>query len=121
MPSFQLVRLAHLGLRKFWHNYQDLVNGRDKLPDWGRFWFDLLQGEIRRNTRYVVTSIADEEEVYALVGKGKKAKGMKVQGEAKSSKDNGKKKDLSKITAMNMATMQPSVQHKKSNKEPTTK
>lgn len=29
-----LVILTLLGLPKSWHNYQDLVNGRDKLPEW---------------------------------------------------------------------------------------
>jgi hypothetical protein len=29
-----LVSLALLGLPKSWHNYQDTVNGREKLPDW---------------------------------------------------------------------------------------
>ena len=29
-----LVSLALLGLPKSWHNYQDFVNGREKLPDW---------------------------------------------------------------------------------------
>jgi hypothetical protein len=29
-----LVSLALLGLRKNWHNYQDSVNGREKLPAW---------------------------------------------------------------------------------------
>ena len=29
-----MVSLALLSLPKSWHNYQDLVNGREKLPDW---------------------------------------------------------------------------------------
>jgi hypothetical protein len=29
-----LVRLSLLGLPKSWHNYQDSINGREKLPDW---------------------------------------------------------------------------------------
>jgi hypothetical protein len=29
-----LVSLALLGLPKSWHNYQDSVNGREKLPNW---------------------------------------------------------------------------------------
>ena len=29
-----MVSLALLGLPKSWHSYQELVNGRDKLPDW---------------------------------------------------------------------------------------
>jgi len=33
VPPSELVRLALLGLPKSRHNYQDLVNGRDKLPN----------------------------------------------------------------------------------------
>jgi len=29
-----LVGLSLLGLPKSWHNYQDTVNGRKKLPNW---------------------------------------------------------------------------------------
>ena len=29
-----LVSLALLGLPKSWHNYEDSVNGREKLPGW---------------------------------------------------------------------------------------
>ena len=29
-----MVSLALLGFPKSWHSYQDLVNGREKLPDW---------------------------------------------------------------------------------------
>ena len=29
-----LVSLALLGLLKSWHNYEDYVNGREKLSDW---------------------------------------------------------------------------------------
>ena len=46
-----LVSLALLGLPKSWHSYQDSVNGREKLPGWERLWLDLVQEEIRRNTR----------------------------------------------------------------------
>ena len=42
-----LVSLALLGLPKSWHNYQDLVNGREKLPNWECLWSDLVQEEIR--------------------------------------------------------------------------
>lgn len=75
-----------------------------------------MQEEIKRNTRDGVTSIVDEEEDCALVGKGNKAKGMKAQGEAESSQ----KKDLSKIKCFHCheyghyATKCP---HKKSSKE----
>ena len=46
-----LVSLALLGLPKSWHSYQDSVNGREKLPGWERLWSNLVQEEIRRNTR----------------------------------------------------------------------
>ena len=29
-----MVSLTLLGLPKSWHNYQDFLNGREKLPDW---------------------------------------------------------------------------------------
>ena len=29
-----MVSLLLLGLPKSWHSYQDLVNGRETLPDW---------------------------------------------------------------------------------------
>ena len=56
-----MVILALLGLPKSWHNYQDLVNGREKLPDWERLWSDLMQEEIRRSTRDGSSSIEHEE------------------------------------------------------------
>jgi len=37
-----MVSLILLGLPKSWHSYQDLVKGRDKLPDWERLWSDLM-------------------------------------------------------------------------------
>ena len=37
-----LVILALLELPKSWHNYQDYVNGREKLSDWERLWSDLV-------------------------------------------------------------------------------
>ena len=43
----ELVSLALLGLPKSWHNYQDSVNGREKLPEWERLWSDLVQEDIR--------------------------------------------------------------------------
>ena len=46
-----LVSLALLGLLKSWHNYQDFVNGCEKLPDWERLWSDLVQEEFGWNTR----------------------------------------------------------------------
>ena len=41
-----LVILAPLGLPKSWHIYQDSMNGREKLPEWEKFWSDLVQEEI---------------------------------------------------------------------------
>lgn len=37
-----MVSLALLGLPKSWHNYQDSVNGREKLPHWEQLWSDLM-------------------------------------------------------------------------------
>jgi len=42
-----LVNIVLLCLPKRWNIYQDLVNGREKLPKWERLWFDLVQEEIR--------------------------------------------------------------------------
>lgn len=61
MLPFELVSLALLGLSKSWHNYQDSVNGGDKLSNWERLWSDLVQDKIRRNNRYGVSSKSDEE------------------------------------------------------------
>jgi len=41
-----LVSLALLGLPKSWHNYQDSVNGKEKLSEWENLWSDLVQEEI---------------------------------------------------------------------------
>ena len=57
-----MVSLALIGLPKSWHRYQDLVNGREKLPDWERLWSDLMQEEIRRSTRDGSSSKQDDEE-----------------------------------------------------------
>lgn len=46
-----MVSLALLGLPKSWHNCKDSVNSQEKLSDWERLWLDLMQEEIRRNTR----------------------------------------------------------------------
>lgn len=62
----------------------------------------MVQEEIIRNNRDGVTSIADEEDNCAIVGKGKEAKGMKAQVEAKSNQNNGKKKELSKIKCFHL-------------------
>ena len=94
IPEDDLVSLALLGLPKSWHSYQDSVNGREKLPDWSRLWSDLQQEEFRRSTRDGSSSKADEEENFALMGKGKKGKGKKFQ--PKPDSNHGSKKDLSK-------------------------
>ena len=66
-----LVNLALLGLPKSLHNYHDSVNGREKLLDWEWLWFDLVQGEINKNTRDGTSSKGKDEENFSLVGKGK--------------------------------------------------
>jgi hypothetical protein len=70
-----LVSLALLGLPKSWHNYQDSVNGREKLPEWEHLWSDLVQEEIQRNTRDGSSSKHDDEENCALAGKERKGRG----------------------------------------------
>eukprot|EP00253_Pinus_taeda_P005675 PITA_05675 len=69
-----LVSLTILGLPKSWHSYQDLVNRREKLPEWDQLWFDLVQEEIQQNTRDGSPSKNDDEENCALAGKAKKGK-----------------------------------------------
>ena len=44
-----------------------------------------MQEEIRRSTRDEASSGIEDEENFALAGKGKKAKGKKFQGEIESS------------------------------------
>eukprot|EP00253_Pinus_taeda_P019110 PITA_19110 len=69
-----LVSLALLGLPKSWNSYQDSVNGREKFPGWERLWSDLVQEEIRQNTRDGSSSNAPDEENCALATKAKKGK-----------------------------------------------
>jgi hypothetical protein len=57
------VSLALPGLPKSWHNYQDFVNGREKLSNWERLWSDVVKEEFRRNTRDGSSSKHDDEEV----------------------------------------------------------
>ena len=63
------MSLALLGLSKSWHSYQDFVNGREKLSDWERLWWDLVQEEIRQSTRDGSSSKNDDEENCALASK----------------------------------------------------
>eukprot|EP00253_Pinus_taeda_P006682 PITA_06682 len=88
-----LVSLALLGLPKSWHSYQDSVNGWEKLLGWERLWLDLVQEEIRRNTRDKSSSKAFDEENCALAAKAKKGKTKK----ASHSGAKGKKQDMSKV------------------------
>ena len=67
-----LVSLALLGLPKSWHSYQDSVNGWEKLSRWERLWSDLVQEEIRQNTRDGSSSKASNEENCTLAAKEKK-------------------------------------------------
>ena len=72
------------------------MNGRDKLPDWERLWFDLVLEEFRRNTRDGSSSKNDDEENCALDGKEKKGKRRKSHSKSETEKE-GKKCDISKI------------------------
>ena len=65
------------------------MNGRDKLREWERLWFDLVQEEIRQSTKDG-TSFKYKEEYFSLFKKGKKSKGNKSQGEEG-------KRDFSKV------------------------
>ena len=53
------------------------MNGRDKLPNWEHLWSDLVQEEIRWNTRDETSSKGEDEENFALVGEGKKGRNLK--------------------------------------------
>jgi len=55
-----LVSLALLGLPKSCHSYQDSINGREKLPGWERLWSDLVQEEIKQNTKDESSSKASD-------------------------------------------------------------
>lgn len=90
------MSLSLLGLPKSWHNYQDSINGREKLPDWERLWSDLMQEEIRRSTRDGSSSKQDDEENLALASKARKGKGKASHSKSNSS-HGGKKIDKSKL------------------------
>jgi len=90
------VSLALLGLPKSWHIYQDSVNGREKLPDWERLWSDLMQDEIRRNSRDGSSLKIDDEDNCALEIKERKGKG-KIYRSKSDSYHGGKKKDMAKV------------------------
>jgi hypothetical protein len=94
VPDGDLVSLALLGLPKSWHNYQDSINGRERLPDWERLWSDLVQEEFRWNTRDGSSSKHDDEEDCALAAKARKGKGKKFHSKSESKV---KKLDLSKV------------------------
>jgi len=82
-----LVSLALLGLPKSWHSYQDSVNNQENLPGWERLWSDLVQEEIRQNTRDGSSSKGPDEENCALAAKAKKGKSKKTsQSGAKGKK-----------------------------------
>jgi len=86
-----MVNLSLLGLPKSWHSYQDFINNQENMPNWEQLWSDLMQEEMRRNTRDG-TSSKEVEDVFSLVNKAKKPKGKKSQGE-----EGGKKMDMMKV------------------------
>ena len=51
------------------------MNGQEKLLDWERLWSDLVQKEIRHNTRDDSSSKNDDEENCALAAKARKGRG----------------------------------------------
>lgn len=91
-----MVSLALLGLWKSWHGYQDFVNGQEKLLNWERLWLDLMQEEIRRNTRDDSSLKTDDEESCALAIKVKKGK-CKTSHSKSDSYHGDKKKDMIKF------------------------
>ena len=72
-----LVSLTLLGLPKISHSYQELVNIREKIPIWENLWSNLVQENIRWNTREGSSSKGANEEKISLVGKANKGKGIK--------------------------------------------
>jgi len=56
-----MVSIDLLGLPKSWNSYQYFANGREKLPNWERLWSNLMQEEIRRNTRNGSSSKTGDE------------------------------------------------------------
>jgi len=96
VPKENLVALALLGLPKSWHNYQDSVNGKEKLLIWEHLWSNLVQEEIRQNTKDETSSKGGDEEKCTFDGKTKKGKGKKSKSKPESSQG-GKKKGFSKI------------------------
>ena len=91
-----LVSLALLGIPNNWHSYQDSVNGQEKLPGWERLWSDLVQEEIKQNTRDKSSSKASDEENCTLAAKVKKEKEKGSFSKSSFSND-GKKVDKLKV------------------------
>eukprot|EP00253_Pinus_taeda_P024241 PITA_24241 len=89
--SDDMVSLTLLGLPKNWNNYEDFVNGREKLLYWERLWLDLVQEEIRRSTQDASSS-KDDEENLALASKAMKGK-VKASHSESNSSHGGKKDD----------------------------
>ena len=87
---------------------------REKLPNWEHLWFDLVQEEIRQNTKDVTSSKGGDEENFALVGKVKKGKGKESQTKPESSQG-GRRNTFPKKNAsifINSSTMPRSVHTK---------
>lgn len=72
----------------------------ENLPKWEILWPDLVQEEFKRNNWDGTSFKAEDEENFALVGKGKKGEGKKSQSKLESNQG-GKKKYLSKIKCFN--------------------
>ena len=92
--DYDFVSQALLGPPKSWHSYEESINGWEKLPNWERLWSDLVQEEIRQNTKDGSSSKHDDEENCALATKPRKGKGKKFHSKSKAK---GKKLDLSKV------------------------
>jgi len=97
------------------------MNGREKLLNWERMWFDLVQEDSRRNTIDVTSSKVEDEVNFTLVGKGKKGKGKKTHIKPQSRQNNGKNKCLIKIKwfhCYELGNYATKCVHKKSTKKP---
>jgi len=73
-----LVSLALLGLPKRWHSYQNFFNGWEKFPGWERLRSNLMQEEIRWNTRDGSSSKGPNEENCALAAKARRGRTRKL-------------------------------------------
>jgi hypothetical protein len=51
IPDSELVRISLKGFTKEWKVIVKCVMGREKLPNWSRFWDEFTQEEIREGSQ----------------------------------------------------------------------